>query len=108
MTSKLQAWRTVKLELSKIAAGEPMTFTINNKDLPLLRERGFVSGASGQTWFNEDKEGKMWQAAEDDDGQLAFRKEISDKLWGVLTTISREQFDVLFPRENYPRTDTGE
>jgi len=85
-----------------------MTFAITSKDLQLLRERGFIAGSSGQTWFGEDKDNKMWQAAEDEEGQLLFRKEVSDKHWGMLASLSREQFDVLFPSKNYVRTDTGE
>lgn len=85
-------------------------YALTNKDLQLLRSRGFISSTSGATWYGEDKDGMMWQAAEDDgDTQyLFFRKEISDKHWGMLAMLSREQFDQLFPIKNYPKVDTGD
>jgi hypothetical protein len=84
-------------------------FALTNKDLQLLRSRGFISSTSGATWYGEDKDAKMWQVAEDDDSNyLFFRKEISDKHWGMLAMLSREQFDILFPIKNYPKVDTGD
>lgn len=81
---------------------------LKSDDLPLLRERGFHASPSGYSWFAFDKSGGVWQATEEDNGNLSFRAELDGRTWGEATPMQREMFEQLFPKKNYPRGNTGD
>ena len=62
-------------------------------DIPLLADKGFTPGYSGESWFKEDKERETWQAyIVEGDQRLTFVRS-TDRLSRYM---ARDTFEELF------------